>query len=47
MSHVRVEARGAIAVVTVDRPPANAMDIGLLEDGHAALEWAQDLHRGM
>ena len=30
--HVTVEARGAIALVRIDRPPANAMDRGLLAD---------------
>jgi enoyl-CoA hydratase len=36
--HVRIEEEGDVAVVRIDRPPANAMDLELLEDGHAALE---------
>jgi enoyl-CoA hydratase len=37
LRHVRIEREGEIAVVRIDRPPANAMDVELLEDGHAAL----------
>ena len=36
--HIRVEDRAGIAVVRIDRPPANAMDIGLLRESHALLE---------
>jgi enoyl-CoA hydratase len=35
---VQIEERGDIALVTIDRPPANALDLELLEDGHRALE---------
>jgi len=35
--HVSVEAQGNLAIVRIDRPPANALDIGLLEEGHAVL----------
>lgn len=38
MSLVRVDDRDGIAVVTIDRPPANAMDPQLLADGLAALD---------
>ena len=38
MRHVRIEERGDIALVRIDRPPANALDLELLEDGHRALE---------
>jgi len=34
---VRMEERGDVALVTIDRPPANAMDRELLEAGHAVL----------
>lgn len=34
---VRIEERGEVALVTIDRPPANAMDGELLEAGHAVL----------
>ena len=36
--HVRIEERGDVALVTIDRPPANAMDLELLEDGRHVLE---------
>jgi enoyl-CoA hydratase/carnithine racemase len=36
--HVTVEARGEIALVRIDRPPANAMDRDLLADVVAAQE---------
>jgi enoyl-CoA hydratase/carnithine racemase len=36
--HVTVEARGEIALVRIDRPPANAMDRDLLADAVAAQE---------
>jgi enoyl-CoA hydratase len=36
--HVRIEPEGQVAVVRIDRPPANAMDLELLAEGHEALE---------
>ena len=36
--HLTVEDRGGIAVVRIDRPPANALDLELLEEGHRACE---------
>ena len=36
--HVTVEDHDGIALVRIDRPPANAMDLELLEDGAAVLE---------
>ncbi|MGI9185381.1 MAG: enoyl-CoA hydratase/isomerase family protein [Solirubrobacteraceae bacterium] len=38
MTVVAVAPRGAITLVTIDRPPANAMDIPLLEEVAGALE---------
>jgi enoyl-CoA hydratase len=38
LRHVRIEERGDVALVRIDRPPANAMDLELLEDGHGVLE---------
>jgi enoyl-CoA hydratase len=38
VAHVRIEQRGEVALVTIDRPPANALDLELLEDGRHALE---------
>lgn len=35
---VTIKPRGEVAVVTIDRPPANAMDPQLLSDGRAVLE---------
>ncbi|MDQ6915980.1 MAG: enoyl-CoA hydratase/isomerase family protein [Actinomycetota bacterium] len=35
--HVHVEDRDGVALVRIDRPPANAMDLALLEEGHAVL----------
>jgi enoyl-CoA hydratase len=35
---VRVEERGEVALVTIDRPPANAMDRALLEAGHRVVD---------
>ena len=35
--HVTIEERGDVALVRVDRPPANAMDTELLADGHEVL----------
>src|SRR5213593_89420 len=37
MKHVRVEQRGDVALVRIDRPPANALDLSLLEEGHGVL----------
>lgn len=36
--HLHVEERDGIAVVRIDRPPANAMDVGMLEEGDALLD---------
>ena len=36
--YVKVEAHDEVAVVRMDRPPANALDLELLEEGHATLE---------
>jgi enoyl-CoA hydratase len=36
--HVRIEEHGELALVRIDRPPANALDLELLEDGHQVLE---------
>lgn len=36
--HVTIEERGDVALVRVDRPPANAMDPELLADGVAVLD---------
>ena len=38
MSVISVEAHGAVTVVTIDRPPANAMSPDLLEEGTAVVE---------
>ena len=38
MTFVAVHAQGPVTVVTIDRPPANAMDIALLDEVAAALE---------
>lgn len=35
---ISVESRGDVALVRVDRPPANAMDLELLSEGRAAVE---------
>ena len=35
---VTVETRGEVALVRVDRPPANALDLELLAEGRAAQE---------
>src|SRR5436189_1843224 len=37
MKHVRVEQRGDVALVRIDRPPANALDLSLLDEGHGVL----------
>ena len=36
--HLRIEREGDVAVVRIDRPPANALDLGLLEEGRRAIE---------
>jgi enoyl-CoA hydratase len=36
--HLAIEERGEVALVRIDRPPANAMDLELLEEGARALE---------
>lgn len=36
--HVTIEDRDGVALVKIDRPPANAMDLELLEDGASVLE---------
>ena len=38
MRYVKIEERGEEAVVRIDRPPSNALDLELLEDGRQALE---------
>jgi enoyl-CoA hydratase/carnithine racemase len=41
--HLKLEARGELALVRIDRPPANALDLELLEEGHRVLaELARD-----
>lgn len=37
MEHVRVERHGDVALVRIDRPPANALDLSLLDEGHRVL----------
>jgi enoyl-CoA hydratase/carnithine racemase len=36
--HIRVEEAGEVAIVRIDRPPANALDLELLAEGHAVRE---------
>jgi enoyl-CoA hydratase/carnithine racemase len=36
-NHLKVEDRAGVALVRIDRPPANAMDPELLEEGHRCL----------
>jgi enoyl-CoA hydratase len=36
--HLRIERRGAVSLVRIDRPPANAIDPALLEEGHRLVE---------
>jgi enoyl-CoA hydratase len=38
MPHVRVEERGDVALVRIDRPPANALDLELLDEGARCVE---------
>src|SRR3954469_2374141 len=40
--HLTLEHRDDVTVVRVDRPPANALDAGLLAEGHAVLEELAD-----
>ena len=35
---ISVEPHGDVALVRIDRPPANAMDLSLLDEGHRCLE---------
>jgi enoyl-CoA hydratase len=35
---INVHSHDDVALVRIDRPPANAMDLALLEEGHAAVE---------
>jgi enoyl-CoA hydratase len=46
MTLVRTEERGEVALVTIDRPPANAMDLELLEAGRLVLQELEDLDPG-
>jgi enoyl-CoA hydratase len=36
--HIHIEEAGDVAVVRIDRPPANAMDLELLAEGHEVRE---------
>jgi enoyl-CoA hydratase len=36
--HLTLEQRDRVSVVRIDRPPANALDLPLLEEGHRVLE---------
>jgi enoyl-CoA hydratase len=36
--HLKIEEHGEVAVVRLDRPPANAMDLELLEEGRRCLD---------
>lgn len=38
MTHIRISERDGVAVLTADRPPANAMDLELLEELVGAVE---------
>jgi enoyl-CoA hydratase len=42
MKHVTLEEEDGVAVLTVDRPPANAMDVALLRDVVKAIEQVAD-----
>jgi enoyl-CoA hydratase len=37
-SHIHIEQSGDVAIVRIDRPPANALDLDLLAEGHAVRE---------
>src|ERR1700719_2434144 len=48
MKHVTLEEEDGVAVLTVDRPPANAMDVALLRDVVKAIgQVADDLPRAL
>jgi enoyl-CoA hydratase len=36
--HLRVDQHGDVALLTIDRPPANALDLDLLEEGARVME---------
>jgi enoyl-CoA hydratase len=36
--HIHIEETGDVAVMRIDRPPANALDLDLLAEGHAVRE---------
>jgi enoyl-CoA hydratase len=36
--HLKLEQHGNLSVVRIDRPPANALDLELLDEGHRCLE---------
>jgi enoyl-CoA hydratase len=36
--HIQIEEAGDVAVVRIDRPPANALDLELLKEGHEVRE---------
>jgi enoyl-CoA hydratase len=36
--HLELERHGQVTVLRIDRPPANAMDLSLLEEGHRCME---------
>jgi enoyl-CoA hydratase len=36
--HISIDESGDVAIVRIDRPPANALDLVLLAEGHAARE---------
>lgn len=38
LQHLSIESRGEVLIVTIDRPPANALDPELLDEGLAVLD---------
>jgi enoyl-CoA hydratase len=36
--HIQIDESGDVAIVRIDRPPANALDLDLLAEGHAVRE---------
>jgi len=42
LRHLSIERRGELVVVRIERPPANAMDLELLEEGALALDRLHD-----
>src|SRR4051794_29616475 len=42
MEHIGVERRGDVALVRIDRPPANALDAALLAEGHEVVGRLRD-----